>query len=326
MSAEDSPSARAQQRASEAASVLETVVLWPNGRKTGALRLYLDLLRRSQTIGPNLTVSQAHLVDTAGFGFSDRNGAEMNRQAVRNALDELAAMGLISWETLPADPDELWKGRTFVRLSAPTPAGVLARCVADDSYLLLLHDVDAHVGVNCDTIFGVLQHVVWEERVGLGINAMRVWISLRIHGAASARVLAERLHVNRSTVHRRLTAMQPYGLAEQCDDGWRGCIRDLDVVAEDLGLTDRKIRRTATREHATRGWRGWLAAHDKATPSVGDPEPSATGMASRVGPADCPLLARESASAGVVVLQLPRKRLRATEGATARAPVLLLSA
>ena len=176
--------------------------------------------------------------------------------------------------------------------------------VGNGSYYLL-SCVDALEGANPDT-FRVLQHVIWEDQVALGTNALRIWLALHTYGPLGASSLARTLGLHRSTVHDRLGALRQQGLVSEADGAWKALSRALDAVAEEMGLAERKARRHDVYERSKENYHRWVAS--RSAPTV-DRRREAIPFTQ-----DCPLFARVPSSGSHQVVPYPRKRLRAIQG------------
>jgi DNA-binding MarR family transcriptional regulator len=253
------------------------------------------------------------MTDTAGFGFSDINGAHLDTARSRKALRRLKDRGLIDFGVGKVDPEARWKARTTITVLPPNArlseeASLTARWLPLLAFML---DVDALGGANVQSPFQVLQHVVWEERKGLGMSALRVWVCLVELGPQTARQLAKQLHLAERTAHKWLQALNEVGLAKSDSGTWSYQLRSLDLIAVEMGLSDRKDRRTRTRLHRKQS-RALAFGFSSAT--VSGPSPHGTHRTSPRERQDWGPRARVLSSESVRVLQDPPKRYTAPQG------------
>lgn len=273
---------------------------WHSGKDQSGLRLYIDLLRRSALAGSiTFTASIKHIADTAGFGFTELNGGSLDASAVRRARKTLRVLGMLHFETREVDPDASWHARTSFTLLAESRLGEDANLARQGlqrlSPYLLPTDVDALGGEKL-SVFDLLQHVVWEQK-GLGMNGLRVWLCLVVHGPMRASAVRQRLSISEGTTRSRLRQLASEGLAS-CEAGlWSFRWQALDVIAAGMGLQGRAARRARVRQHLQQSRQRAFGAGPYAGAPRGVQEAP-----------DCPLLARMSAFPCVQVVEDPRKR------------------
>lgn len=272
--------------------LVATILDWPDGQKVGPLRCLIGLLHMTAKAGTtNLLVSQRALADAAGLGFSESYG-DVNTRTVGRGLRYLERRELVALrvEDRPAERKDAWKARTniTVRLeNLPSPADAVEG-LHDVPHLLLALRRSTNGAHHAIGLFDVVRHVAWEERKGLGLNALRIWLDLAVNGPETASHLANRLHLGERTIYSWLGSLRGLGLARSERGKWVPLLRSLDEVAADLGLADRKDRRTECHRRGSRNWRSFMRAY---------------GL-----PQHCPLLAPQCLGTSEVAVLAPRIR------------------
>jgi hypothetical protein len=232
----------------------ELVSCWPlDGRHGATLRVALALAVCAHEAGSlTFTASRRRIGEIAGVGYASDFARHSDTKTVRKALNRLESLGV--FETLIRDSEvsdeRLFHARTEFTLVEPQRLHSLLTSLSTQ-------DPPKHPSGAFRWISGVDSaqqtwlHPVFEHS-GLGMAACRVWHLL---GASSrqmaAREIALTLRISLSGVHEALRALEEARLVDRgTERNWHRLARDLDDVAEELGVSCRpENRRRANQAH-----------------------------------------------------------------------------
>lgn len=185
--------------------------------------------------GQTFTASIRQVAEDAGLGTATVRGADT--KTARNALRKLCELGFISRRVRTSEDPNEPKKMTEITLLAfdipnyPTTPG-------RSHWNSEVDKCSTYIVGNCS--YDLILHPLWEH-AGLGFAAFRVWNLLRSRGELTVREIAESLGMATSQVRKVLVErLEEHHLAMRDSDGsWRSLDRDLDEVAEELGVLER---------------------------------------------------------------------------------------
>lgn len=229
------------------------IVAWPHGgRNQGQFRVLLGIAERSIASGlGSFNVSLRRLAEVSGVDVASSPHATGGQRTCRRAVRELAAWGMISVTTDEVDP---FMASTRITLAQPDGMTALVSC--DDPTTCIQRSCACLLAVS-----GITELHNWLspvfERAGIGVLACRVWHLLRHGEALSAAEIGDRLGVSRQSVHAQLKTLEQQAMAVQRSSSslWQAVERNLDEVAQVLGVADRPANRQAINHRERNNYR-----------------------------------------------------------------------
>ena len=243
---------------------------WPlDGRGGAKLRVALAIADIAHEAGSlTFTASTRQIGEVAGVGYASDFAQCSDTKTVRRALHWLKGAGIIKVEQIvdASDDDRLFNATTEFTLVEP---GQLSSVLSE---LLPNHLTKFPSGTipwisGADTSQSLLHPVF--EHVGLGMTACRIWHLLKVtNRPVKVGELASVLRVSHRAIYSALDKLDESRLVITTGASlWTPLYRDLDDVAEDLGLQRRsenrrranRQQRANRREGLLRGRRAWHA-------------------------------------------------------------------
>jgi DNA-binding MarR family transcriptional regulator len=208
----------------------------------------LDVLLAMLDIGASIKSS---VVSCSTRQLSEATGKK--RETVSKALDDLLQNG---WITRLEDPEKrITDAPSYSLLSSRMDLSL--HSYGTTSLRPLVHDFSGPVSVQNP------RHMVFDNRIALGVSAYRVYSLLAVEQGTTAKELTAATTLHRNTVSAALRTLKDAELARNEKRTWFKLERDLDALQEAKDARERRTVLKAQHKNQQEGRRYWLKEHGR---------------------------------------------------------------
>jgi hypothetical protein len=229
------------------------IAAWPHGGSHGgAFRVMLGIGMNAYTAGTeSFNASHRRLAEISGVDVASSPSAYGGHATCSRSLRMLHDWGVIS-----VTKDEVEVGMASTRITLVHACGSHSRLSPDDPSNSYKTRLCLRPGVSGITELRDWLNPVFEH-AGIGVLACRVWHLLRRGAAMSAAEIGQCLRVSRQSAHAQLKKLeyQRMAIQQHSSPRWQSIDRNLNGLAQELGVGDRLENRKAINHRERNNYR-----------------------------------------------------------------------